>query len=144
MQKRWRRPPKVVRIARQIVGRQSDAGEQFGDPRGSRCAGTVMQRSASAIDCRIVRRIEARIRIPKDDLDEAVIRQRVLPQECAAVLSVDDERAVEIGEADQQRASVDLPQPDSPTIASVSPGAISRRGSAPARFRTHRASRRRG
>ena len=115
-----------MRVARRVLGAQSDFLEQLPHARvGGAALGEPVDRESLAHD-RADRhaRVERRERILEDDLHPPAQLPQVARVERAHVDAVEASREPDVGSMSRRiaRPVVDLPHPDSPTSASVSPG----------------------
>ena len=127
----------LVRIAPRVLGREADQREQLGDPRRARRAGMQAvgrQRLAERVaDAQA--RVEARVRVLEDDLQAAPKGPHRARRQRREVDALEDGSAPAVGSISfsTERPIVLLPEPDSPTRPSTSPGAISKLTSSTAR-----------
>ena len=113
----------LVRVAVDVLGREADAGEQLADAALHVLLGAVDRERLADDLADALARVQRRVRVLEDDLH--LLAQR--PQPALRQLGDVDARRSgscrHVGSSRRtiSRAVVDLPQPDSPTIPSVSP-----------------------
>ena len=132
----------LVRIALGVLRRQADQAEQLGDAIAAPAGRETVQRQRLADGLRDRHaRIERRVRVLEDDLQRAPLRAHRARRRARTAPAPSKRTLPAVGSIrrSSSRPVVDLPQPDSPTSASVSPAASSK--SMPSTARTTRASR---
>ena len=137
-----------VRIAADELGADSPTVSSSSATRrwrAARAIGSCSRSGSPTIDPIDRRGFEARVRVLEDDLHLAPSERSAPRSQVRDVAALEQRRAPRVGSSSRmrQRASVDLPQPDSPTTASVSPCGECRTTRRPARARARAGARKR-